>query len=121
MNELNNTENAIFRIGAVLMVLGAGLSLFAGWWAVALFTLGVVMFAAMQLRAGYDGKNFVVQRLRRQQLFGAAVLVLSAVAMIAQQSGYHLLRHNEWVVLLLIGAVIQFYTAIRIPNALREG
>ena len=44
MNELNNTENAIFRIGAVLMVLGAGVSLFAGWWAVALFTLGSIFF-----------------------------------------------------------------------------
>lgn len=98
------------------MVVGAALSLFAGWWAVALYTLGVLMFAAMQLRAGYEGKDFVVLRLRRQQLFGAAVLVLSAVAMIAQQSGFHLLRHNEWVVLLLIGAVIQFYTAIRIPQ-----
>ena len=119
MKQLSKTENMLFRIGALLMLAGAATWLFAGWWATAMFVIGVILFATMQLRATYEGSNFVVQRLRRQQLFGAAMLVLSAIAMIAQQASFYLVRHNEWVVLLLIGAVIQFYTAIRIPQALK--
>ncbi len=122
MRSLSRTENLLFRLGALLMVAGAATYLVSGQVACIAFGIGVVLFAGMQLRMVYEGSNFVVARLRRQQLFGAAMLVLAAVAMVAQTFfHYTVMRHNEWVVCLLIGAVIQLYTAFRIPNELEKG
>ena len=117
MKKLSRTENLVFRMGALLMLVGAVSYLFGGWIPVALYVVGVLMFVSMQVRTSYEGNDFVIVRLRRQQLFSAAVFVLSAVAMVAQQVGYTLVRYNEWVVCLLIGAVIQLYTAFRMPES----
>ncbi len=118
MRQLSKGENLFFRLGAIMMVLGAASFLFAGWWAVACYTAGVLLFVSMLMRMSYEGNDIVVRRLRVQQLLGAAVLVLSAAALIAQSMGYTVIQHNSWVVLLLIGAVIQLYTAFRIPQAM---
>ena len=121
MRPLSKTENLLFRIGALMMVAGAATYLINGQVACIAFVVGVVLFACMQLRMTYEGSNFVVTRLRRQQLFGATMLVLAAAAMIAQTFfHYTVMRHNEWVVCLLIGAVIQLYTAFRMPNELEK-
>ena len=103
-----------------MMLLGAATYLFGGWVSVAVYAVGVLLFVAMQLNARYDGSNFTIARLRRQQLIGAALLVLSAVAMVSQMMGHYLVRFNEWIVCLLIGAVLQFYTALRIPQELEK-
>lgn len=102
------------------MLLGAGTYLFESMFSNVLFAVGVVLFASMQMNATYDGRNFTVARLRRQQILGSLALVLAAVAMTAQNLGYNFYRHNEWVVCVLIGAVLQLYTAIRIPQELRK-
>ena len=120
MRELSKTQNLVFRLGAVMMLLGAATYLFGGWVSVAVYAVGVLLFVAMQLNARYDGSNFTIARLRRQQLIGAALLVLSAVAMVSQMMGHYLVRFNEWIVCLLIGAVLQFYTALRIPQELEK-
>lgn len=118
MRRLSSIENLVFRVGALAMVAGAALFLANRWVANVLFAAGVVMFAVMQLRTTYDGSNFTIARLRRQQLFGAAMLTLSAVAMTAQNLGHTLLRYNEWVICLLIGAVVEFYAAFRLASEL---
>ena len=118
MRQLSRIEDLIFRIGALTMVAGAALFLANRWVANVLFTVGALMFAAMQLRTTYEGRNFTIARLRRQQLFAAAMLVLSAVAMTAQNLGHTLLRYNEWVVCLLIGAVVELYATFRLASEL---
>lgn len=118
MRRLSSIENLVFRVGALAMVAGAALFLANRWVANVLFVAGVVMFAVMQLRTTYDGSNFTIARLRRQQLFGAAMLTLSAVAMTAQNLGHTLLMYNEWVVCLLIGAVVELYAAFRLASEL---
>lgn len=120
MRKLSKLENALFRLGALLTTLGAATYLFGGWWSVAAYAVGTLFFAAMQMRASYDGHNFVLARLRRQQLIGAALMVVSAVAMVSQALGHNLVQHNEWVVCLLIGAMLQFYTALRIPQEIEK-
>ena len=120
MRELSKTQNLLFRLGAVMMLIGTASFLFAGWAAVAVFGVGVMLFVAMQLNARYDGHNFTIARLRRQQLIGAAMLVVSALAMTYQMLGHNIVRYNEWVVCLMIGAVLQFYTALRIPQVIEK-
>ena len=67
------------------------------------------MFAYTQVVSGYKGSSFVIRRLRRQQLMGALILVLTGVAMLV----WH---RNEWIVGLTIAAVLELYTAFRIPQ-----
>lgn len=110
----------MFRTGALMMVIGAGTFLFAGVAACVVYIVGTMLFTTMQLRASYDGHNFTLIRLRRQQMFGAAILVLSAVSMIYQWMGHYMVRYNEWVVCLLVGAIFELYTAFRIPQELEK-
>lgn len=120
-NGLRKPEEFAFYAGGVLMLIGAATYVFGGWLSNVAFVAGVLLFAAMQLRMGGFDENFVVRRLRRQQLFGAGMLVLSAVAMTAQTFFRHnFVQYNEWVILLLIGAVLQLYTAFRIPQAMKS-
>ncbi len=125
MKRLTTFQNALYRTGATLMLAGAVVFL---WWHVAsciLYVVGVVLFAAMQISASYTGDDFTVQRLRRQQLFGLFCLLASAVAMSLLTWDLHrgsfsfrYVHHNEWVLLLAIGALMQLYTSFRIPREL---
>ena len=67
------------------------------------------MFAYVQVISGYEGKNIIIRRLRRQQIIGATLLVVAGVMMI-------LWKRNEWVVCLTIAAVLEMYTVFRIPQ-----
>ncbi|MBQ8051066.1 MAG: hypothetical protein IJ197_05765 [Bacteroidaceae bacterium] len=120
MRELTKGENLVFRSGALLMVAGAALFLADKWVANVLFGIGVLLFVAMQLRTTYDGRDFTIARLRRQQLLGAVALVLAAVAMTSQNLGHNLVRYNEWVVCLLIGAIVELYTTFRLASELEK-
>lgn len=120
MTKLTNLQNLIFRTGALLMIAGAALFLFLQEVACLLYIGGVLMFVAMQLQATYDGNDIVVMRLRRQQLIGAFLFVLSAASMSVQTFyQYNAVQYNEWVICLLVGAVLQLYTAFRIPQAMK--
>ena len=120
MRELTKGENLVFRSGALLMVAGAALFLADKWVANVLFGIVVLLFVALQLRTTYDGRDFTIARLRRQQLLGAVALVLAAVAMTSQNLGHNLVRYNEWVVCLLIGAIVELYTTFRLASELEK-
>ncbi|MBR1789441.1 MAG: hypothetical protein IJ762_09695 [Bacteroidaceae bacterium] len=120
MRTLSKVQNWVFRIGAMLMVVGAATFLFGNWFSAVTYVLGVLMFVWMQLQTTYEGTELTMLRLRRQQLFGAFLFVLSAIAMVYQMMGHNVVRYNEWVVCLLVGAVIEFYTAFRIPQELNR-
>ena len=66
------------------------------------------MFAYVQMMSRYEGKNLIVNRLRRQQILGAVLLVFAVT------------RHNEWISCLTVAAVLQLYTAYRIPAELEK-
>ena len=59
------------------------------------------------LKKTSDG--IIIRRLRRQQLLGAMLLVLTGVIML-------LWKRNEWIVCLTVAAVLELYTAFRIPQ-----
>lgn len=112
----------VFRAGALLLVVGLGLRLFmvpGACWVVA---IGVVMFGAMQLLAGYEGRDLVITRLRRQQIFSVFVFLGMAVLMILQDQnmGYAWAQGNVWQVCLFIAVLLQGFTAFRIPQELER-
>ena len=100
-------------VGAVLLLVGAMLQITRWELSPVIYTIGAVLFAYVQVMTGYDGKNLVIRRLRRQQILGAVLLVFAGVLMFVT-------RHNEWVLCLSAAAVIQLYTAFRIPSELEK-
>ena len=101
--------------GAFLMVIGAGLYVFAALTAAAwMFAVGAVAFASMQLQQTYNGRNTAVRRLRKIMSVGDALFILSAALL------YVNYIHNNWVVLLLVAAILEIYTTHRISNELKK-
>ena len=120
MKQLTVLQQRIMAAGGILMVLGAMLFLLNGVCATVLFAVGSVLYSAMQLNQTYEGRNFVIQRLRRQQLFGCVCLIGTAVLMSMQSLHWGFACRNEWVVCLAIGAVVQLYTAFRLSSELKK-
>jgi len=111
---MKKVHQVIQVLGAVLLLVGAMLQITR--WEVSpyLYTIGAVMFAYVQVVVcRYEGKNLIVRRLRRQQILGAVLLVFAGVLMF-------ITRHNEWVLCLSVAAVLQLYTAFRIPSELEK-
>ena len=126
MRELNKTESAILVIGAVMMVIGSGANLFAQSWAPYVFAMGTIGFVLMQLKQKYDGDNVAIKRLRRMVIISDVCLLLAAVMMFANMENLFRLDaityikyvHNNWVVVLMVAAMLQLYTSHRISKEL---
>lgn len=141
MRQLNKLQSALFIVGGILMVAGVGLFVFGvarqglQQWASLAFLLGAVLFAAMQTRQSYDGRSITIRRLRRIMLAADACFVLAGLLMAEQAwrvlyaqiattvggyTGYMQLVWNNWVVVLLIGAILEMYTMHRISSELAK-
>lgn len=112
MNMKKRILSYLFILGALMLLVGAAIYI-TGWsYAPHLFSTGAVVVAVVQGLSPVgpqDGSaSIVLKRLRRQQLFGALMLVVSGVLMFTTHG-------NEWIVALTIAAVLQLYTAWRIP------
>lgn len=106
---MNKLISALYIVGGVMTLIGA--AVYITGWAPApyIYTIGASMFALAQINTPYTGANKNIKRLRRQQVFGALFLVVAGALMV-------FMERNEWVVALTIGAVIELYTAFRIPQ-----
>ena len=128
MKQLNSLQNAIFVSGAILMVVGAAIWMMNKSVAPWLFAIGALAFVAMQVQQRYEGDNFTIQRLRRIMLMSDVLLILTAALMFADDGNPFCLDHltwlnyihNNWMVLLLLAAVIQLYTVFRIDAELKK-
>ena len=128
MKQLNKVQTAIFLLGALLMVIGAGTSILAWGSAPYVFSVGALGFASMQMLQRYEGSNFVIRRLRRVQLLSDVFFLLSGLLMIASMGNVFGLSYviymdyiyNKWVITLLIAALLQLYSTHRIGNELEK-
>lgn len=101
--------SACFVVGAVMVLLGA-LVYVTGWeLAPYIYTVGAALVALAQINSPSVSHRVAVKRLRRQQMFGALALVLTGAFMLFTHG-------NEWIVSLTIAAILELYTAIRIPQ-----
>lgn len=128
MRQLSKWESALLLIGGLLMVVGSGACVLFQSWAPYVFAPGALLFAAMQMRQSYDGPLMVVRRLRRIQLISDVLFLGSALLMLANQSNFLGLDyfayikyvHNNWVVVLLVAAILQLYAGHRIANEIEK-
>ena len=110
---MKQIQKYIYIVGGILLVIGA--ALYVTRWVVApyIYVVGSFMFGAMQMADRYEGRNFVIRRLRRQQVLGALMLMLTGIAMFV-------CKYNEWIVCLLIACLLELYTAFRLPQELEK-
>ncbi|MDE6002964.1 MAG: hypothetical protein K2G76_05655 [Prevotella sp.] len=128
MRQLSRLETSLLLAGGLLMVIGAGATMLLQSWAALVFAPGALLFAAMQMRQTYEGTNFVVRRLRHIMLLSDVLFLLAALLMLANQHNFLGLSqltyikyvHNNWIVVLLVAAVLQLYTSHRIANELEK-
>jgi hypothetical protein len=128
MRQLSKGEVAVMLLGGLLMVIGAGANILFMTWASYVFAPGALLFVAMQLRQRYDGRDFTIRRLRRMLIISDVLFLVAGLLMIANQSNFLPLDqlsyikyvHNNWVVVLLVAAVLQLYTSHRITNELEK-
>lgn len=101
--------SGLFAVGALMVAMGAGLYITDWVLAPYIYNIGAIFVAFAQFW-GYPSQASVnVKRLYRQQLLGAFFLVLAGVFML-------FVRGNNWIVWLTIAAVLELYTAFRIPQ-----
>ena len=133
MKQLTKLQSALFLIGGVLMVVGAGCYAFlvaqkAVCW---VYLVGSLLFAWMQVNQSYEGANPTIRRLKRIMSTADIFFVLSGLLMV--DSAYEFLRdsfadtltyfnlvYNKWVLLLLVAAMLEIYTMHRIGTELKK-
>ena len=137
MKQLSKIKSAIFLLGGELMVVGAGcyafgfiypkMLLYTCW----VFLVGTVLFSVIQAMQLYEGKSFVIHRLKRIQAMADICFVLSGISMIdtvyafarnwfSNYEKYITYFYNKWVLLLLIAALLELYTTHRISRELEK-
>ena len=137
MKQLSKIQTAIFILGGVLMVIGAGcfafafnhpaLLLYTSW----MFLLGTCLFSIVQAMQFYEGNSPVVHRLKRIQGIADIFFVLSGISMVdtvyafmrnwfSNYETYITYFYNKWVLFLLIAAVLEIYTTHRISHELKK-
>lgn len=137
MKELSKTQSIILALGATLMVAGTGSVVFDFMPQVAavVFAIGAVMFVAMQVQNVYTGTNIVIKRLRRIMLFADACFIIAALLLLENAfrfvfplfqgsvegyNNYVRYINNNWVVALLIAAILEMYTTHRIESEIKK-
>ena len=113
---MSQLQTLLFRIGGVLMIIGAALPLFVPAAAPYVYALGALLFCPIQMLDRYEGSNPVTRRLRRQQLFGSFALLVAGALMFF--SLYHIppFRGREWQIALIIGAIFEIVPAFRMKE-----
>ena len=128
MRQLSKIETTLLLLGGMLMVIGAGTTVFQQSWAPYVFAPGALLFASMQMRQSYEGTNFTIRRLRRIMLISDILFLIAALMMFANQANFFGMDfliyikyvHNNWIIVLLLAAILQLYTSHRIANELEK-
>ncbi len=138
MKQLSKIQSIIFLAGGALIVIGVGCCVLQAaplvmcW----VFLLGAVMFATMQLLQVYEGRELTVRRLKKTQNLSDILFIVSGIILadtvyanaghsffrgfFTNQETYITFLYNKWVVLLLIAAILEVYTAHRIDHELSK-
>lgn len=100
---------ALFAVGALMALVGAAVFITEWVYAPYIYTIGAGFVALAQINTPVRGKSKTLKRLRIQQIFGAIALVLTGAFMFFT-------RGNDWIACLTIAAILELYTAFRIPQ-----
>lgn len=85
-----------------------------------LFLTGTLLFGCTQMLERYEGRNVVIRRLRRIQVFSDIALIISGFGMLLPYVNLYYGHRNEWLIFFAIGVFLQLYTAFRLPYELEK-
>lgn len=131
---MNRFGQILMYCGGIMLLVGSVVYI-TGWvYAPYLYCIGSIMFASVQFSDRYNGNDFILRRLRLQQILGALFLLITGYLMLFSD-GLHLkllenvtmqsnLRtvllaltaKNIWIATLCIAAVFELYSALRIDS-----
>ena len=137
MRQLSKLESIIYLLGGITMVAGAGLYAFfiaqsiVCW----IMLIGALAFVLMQSRQRYEGTSQAIRRLRKIMTIAGFGFIIAGFFMV--EDSYMFLRpvfsntiesyttyvnifHHNWVILLLISAILEMYTSHRISYELKK-
>mgnify|MGYP003293563827 CR=1 FL=1 len=149
MKELTKTQAYTFLFGGIMMVIGALTNLVADIpilvptllaemlheIGACIFLVGAVCFASIQMMQTYNGEDITLKRLRKIQIIGDIAFILAGLFLmeksfrftfpffsgsIEQLNFYAQYINNNWIVFLLIAAVLEVYTTHRIANLIKK-
>ena len=102
--------NDLIMIGEVKALIGSIVQI-TGWkdYTPCIYTVGAGFVALAQINTPLLAQSKILKRLRVQQIFGALALVLTGAFMFFT-------HHNEWIACLTVAAILELYTAFRIPQ-----
>ncbi|MCQ2242819.1 MAG: hypothetical protein MJZ32_01020 [Bacteroidaceae bacterium] len=149
MKELTKSQTYIFLSGGIMMVIGALANLAADipviiptesaeiWHktGACIFLVGAICFALMQILQKYEGNDITLNRIRKIQIIGDIAFILAGIFLmektfrfaypffcgsIEQLNFYAQYINNNWIVFLLIAAILEVYTTHRIANLIKK-
>ena len=120
MKSLSRIQTIIFAVSGVCVIVGALLWSVYRTAGIVLFCAGSLGVASMQMLMRYEGRDVAVRRLRAQQILAGILLMVTGAMMIVQEMHLGYLFRNEWMVAFAIAALLECYTAFRLPYALRK-
>ena len=103
----------INKLSWVALLLGAAGKMAFSKEASYIYIVAALLLAVTQFLLRERDTDFVIRRLVLQQQLGAIALIVSGVLMFTHV-------RNEWIVAMFIGAIIELYTAYRIPQELKK-
>lgn len=137
MKQLNKVQSIIYLLGGILMAIGAGLYAFFLFQPIAcwLMLIGSLAFALMQHQQRYLGSGLTIRRLKKIMHLAGFGFIVAGLFMV--EDSYHFVRpmfatsiggystyinifHNNWVILMLISAILEMYTTHRIGYELKK-
>lgn len=105
-------QNTIFQISALLILFAAIAYSFSVETAKYAMIIGVIGFGASVFIYKYPGKSIRGKRLYNIQIFVVLFMVASAYLMFVNM--------HEWVITLLIAAVLTLYCSIMLPRVYEQ-
>lgn len=102
------------KVSWVLLLAGAAGKMFLGEIASYIYLAAALLLVVTQFLNRARGGGFVLRRLVVQQTIGGLALVGAGVLMFTHP-------RNEWIVAMLVGALLELYTAYRIPQEIEKG
>ena len=137
MRQLSKLESIIYLFGGITMVAGAGLYAFFIAQSIVCWAMlvGALAFVLMQSRQRYEGTSQAIRRLRKIMTIAGLGFIIAGLFMV--EDSYMFLRpvfsntvesyttyvnifHHNWVILLLISAILEMYTSHRISYELKK-
>lgn len=104
----NKTKDLVFKLAALLILIAAVVYLFNPIVAAYAMAVGVVGFGWSTFTSPYPGKSMRGKRLFSIRVFGVVMMAVATYLMFEQL--------NEWVIAMLISAILILYTAIILPR-----